>query len=209
MPARRRRPEDGRSGAPGWNWGMATHRIEDVGKAATHLPDARSMTPAERHRLAAWLASDRGDKEAERRELERLSRSSQPIWRLSTAWPISRRRIGRRPGPPSFAARGVTRPASCSVRETPRAEAAPRDAIEMAGLAEKLGRRFEARAFLILAISEDPERLGPARQPSSARRGHDDRGPWMATTLCRSASAGPKPAASRAFHHCGHGSGLS
>src|SRR5262249_16924112 len=33
-----------------------------------------------------------------------------------------------------------------------------RDAVEMAHLAEQLGRRFEARGFLTLAISEDPDR---------------------------------------------------
>ena len=33
-----------------------------------------------------------------------------------------------------------------------------RDAVEMASLAEQLGRGFEARVFLTLAISEDPER---------------------------------------------------
>ena len=33
-----------------------------------------------------------------------------------------------------------------------------RDAEEMADLAVQLGRRFEARAFLTLAISEDPDR---------------------------------------------------
>src|SRR5262249_57198735 len=33
-----------------------------------------------------------------------------------------------------------------------------RDAVEMAHLAEKLGRIFEARAFLTVAISEDPDR---------------------------------------------------
>ena len=33
-----------------------------------------------------------------------------------------------------------------------------RDAVEMAGLAERLGRWFEARVFLTLAVSENPER---------------------------------------------------
>ena len=33
-----------------------------------------------------------------------------------------------------------------------------RDAVEMAELAERLGRRFEARGFLTLAISDDPSR---------------------------------------------------
>jgi hypothetical protein len=52
-----------------------------------------------------------------------------------------------------------------------------RGAVEMARLAERLGRRFEARAFLIMAISEDPDRedlrrdlervdSGPERSPS-------------------------------------------
>ena len=33
-----------------------------------------------------------------------------------------------------------------------------RDAEEMAGLAEQLGRNFEARVFLALAIEDEPER---------------------------------------------------
>jgi hypothetical protein len=33
-----------------------------------------------------------------------------------------------------------------------------RDAVEMAKLAEQLGRQFEARVFLSIAISEDPGR---------------------------------------------------
>jgi tetratricopeptide (TPR) repeat protein len=38
-----------------------------------------------------------------------------------------------------------------------------RHAVEMASLAERLGRTFEARAFLTLAIAEDPEREGKRR----------------------------------------------
>jgi tetratricopeptide (TPR) repeat protein len=38
-----------------------------------------------------------------------------------------------------------------------------RHAVEMASLAERLGRTFEARAFLTLAIAEDPEREGQRR----------------------------------------------
>jgi hypothetical protein len=37
-----------------------------------------------------------------------------------------------------------------------------RNAIELACLAEQLGRAFEARAFLTLAIAEYPEHAGPA-----------------------------------------------
>jgi tetratricopeptide (TPR) repeat protein len=38
-----------------------------------------------------------------------------------------------------------------------------RHAVEMASLAERLGRTFAARAFLTLAIAEDPEREGQRR----------------------------------------------
>ncbi len=39
-----------------------------------------------------------------------------------------------------------------------------RDAGEMAGLAEQLGRGFEARVFLTLAVSQEPEREDLRRQ---------------------------------------------
>ena len=54
-----------------------------------------------------------------------------------------------------------------------------RDAEELAGLAERLGRSFEARAFLTLAVSENPDRqdlrlelrrLSRAQPPASAHR---------------------------------------
>ena len=67
----KRRPED----VPVWcawlNWGLATNRIDVVQRALTHLPAAES-TPAQIHRLNAWLSAHRGDVESERRELERL-----------------------------------------------------------------------------------------------------------------------------------------
>jgi propanediol dehydratase small subunit len=55
-----------------------------------------------------------------------------------------------------------------------------RDAEEMAGLAEQLGRNFEARVFLTLAIDDEPERedlrrdlarLSERRPPAVAERG--------------------------------------
>ena len=74
----RRRPED----VPVWrarlSWGIATNRIDVVEQALTHLPAAES-TPAQLHRLNAWLAAKRGDVATERRELERLVAAIRPI----------------------------------------------------------------------------------------------------------------------------------
>ncbi len=56
---------------PGSSWGIATNRIDVVKQAMTQLPAAES-TPAQLHRLNAWLAAKQGDVAAERRELELL-----------------------------------------------------------------------------------------------------------------------------------------
>ncbi len=50
---------------------MRTNRLADARAALKHLP-AESATPAEVHRLSAWLASACGDIERERRELASL-----------------------------------------------------------------------------------------------------------------------------------------
>ena len=67
----RRRPDD----VPVWHarlsWGLAARRLDVVENALKHLPAADS-TPAQVHRLNAWLAEHRGDLGSERRELERL-----------------------------------------------------------------------------------------------------------------------------------------
>ena len=67
----RRRPED----APVWRarlrYAVATKQLAIVRKALRHLP-AEESTPAQIHKLAVWLANQRGDVESERRALERL-----------------------------------------------------------------------------------------------------------------------------------------
>ena len=138
----------------------------------THLPAAES-TPAEVHRLEAWLASRRGDVETERRELERLlavdpadlaavdrladlaEKDRQPVRaaelrRMRSELDGLRARYGK-----------------LHERKQPL-----RDAVEMARLAEKLGRRFEARAFLTLATSEDPDRQDLRDDLRAAEREH-------------------------------------
>jgi thioredoxin-like negative regulator of GroEL len=154
----RQRPED----VPVWrarlSWGIATDRIDVVQQAVTHLPASES-TPAQLHRLNAWLASKRGDVKTERRELERLLLAD-PADRTA----LDRlAQLAEQDGQPEEAAslrrkhgeidRFRARYAKLYERKQPI-----RDAVEMAKLAERLGREFEARGFLTLAIADDPNR---------------------------------------------------
>jgi tetratricopeptide (TPR) repeat protein len=154
----RLRPED----VPVWrarlSWGVATNRVGVVKQAMTHLP-APESSPTQVHRLNAWLAANRRDIATERRELERLLEVDpadlKALDRLA--------QLAERSGQPAqaVALRGKkaqidrlrTRFEKLHERKQPI-----RDAVEMAHLAEQLGRRFEARAFLTLAISEEPDR---------------------------------------------------
>jgi tetratricopeptide (TPR) repeat protein len=155
----RRRPED----VPVWHarlrWGIATNRIDVVEQAMRHLPAGES-TPAELHRLDAWLASRRGDVATERRELERLlavdPADLAAVDRLADLAEEDRQpaRAAELRGMKSELNGLKARYGKLHERKQP-----VRDAVEMARLAEKLGRRFEARAFLTLAISEDPDRV--------------------------------------------------
>ena len=155
----RRRPDD----VPVWrarlNWGMATNRTDVVQQALTHLPAVASNN-AGIHRLNAWLARQRGDDTTERLELELL--------------------VGADPA----ALKGLDRLAELAEKENQPERAVQfrskkhdidrlrahflnrhdrkqpiRDAVELAHVAELLGRRFEARVFLSIAISEDPGRV--------------------------------------------------
>jgi enediyne biosynthesis protein E4 len=152
------RPED----VPVWrarlNWGIATNRVDVVRQALKHLP-ADGSTLALVHRLKAWLAAKRGDVATERRELERLLTEDPAdltaLDRLA--------QLAEKEGQPAQAAELVRKKAEIN-RLLARYEKLYdrnqpiRDAEEMASLAEQLGREFEARVFLTVAISEEPER---------------------------------------------------
>ncbi len=152
------RPRD----VPVWrarlSWAMATGRRDVVQQALTHLP-AAEWKPAQLLRLQAWLSFQRGDVATERRELERLLAAD-------PADPKALDRLihlAEKDGQPARAAalhrkkaeieRLQARYATLYARNQPI-----RDAVEMAHLAEQLGRVFEARGFLTVAISEDPRR---------------------------------------------------
>jgi hypothetical protein len=139
-------------------WAIATARIGDAKQALTHLP-AAAATPAQAHRFQAWFAANRGDIATELGELDR-SCSSDP----ANATALARlAQLAERVGQPRRAAeilrkkfeveRIRARYMSLHERKQPI-----RHAVEMAHLAERLGRTFEARAFLTVAISEDADR---------------------------------------------------
>ena len=126
-------------------------------------PDApcRPMrsTAAEVHRLGAWLCARRGDHERERRELERLHAVDPADLRALD-------RLARLAEKAGHAARAQELRGKSAEIVTLRARYEKlfdrnqpiRDAEEMAQIAERLGRLFEARAFLTVEISADPRR---------------------------------------------------
>jgi tetratricopeptide (TPR) repeat protein len=195
----RRRPED----VPVWrarlNWAVATNRVSDAQEALEHLP-AQESTPAQVHRLTAWMAARRGDRAGERRALERLVAVDPADL---TAWDRLAERAEQE-GQPARAAelrgqkaeidRFTARYQKLSRRNQPA-----RDAVELARLAERLGRWFEARAFLTVATAVDPDRddlrRDLARLNARARARTRDRTPrTLAEVLAadRPATAGPR-----------------
>ncbi len=153
-----RRPDD----VPIWrarlSWGVATNRLDVVEQALTHLPTAESI-PSQIHRLKAWLAVNRGDLATERRELERLS----TIDPADTTTLDRLAQLAEKDGQAARAAALLLKKAEIDrlrarYGQLHERKQPLRDAVELAHLAEQLGRVFEARVFLTLEISEDPNR---------------------------------------------------
>jgi tetratricopeptide (TPR) repeat protein len=154
----RLRPED----VPVWrarlSCGMATNRVDVVHQALAHLPAAES-NPAQVHRLKAWLAANRGDVAAERQELERVL-SVDPADRTA----LDRlTQLAENDGQPPRATevrhkKDKIDQLRARYEKLLERRQPIRDAVEMAHVAEQLGRIFEARVFLTLSISEDPNR---------------------------------------------------
>jgi tetratricopeptide (TPR) repeat protein len=161
------------------NWSVASNRI-DVVEQAMKQPGATRLAPDQVHRLDAWLAAKRGQLDTERRELERLLLLD----------PDDLTTIDRL----IHLAETEGRPAQADELRSQRREIVQiraryqklherkqpiRDAEEMARLAGQLGREFEARGFLTIAIAADSDRedLRSAlsrlnrRVPSTARSG--------------------------------------
>ena len=135
------RPED----IPAWrarlSWGLATKRPDVVEKARSHIP-AEESTPAQVHRQEArledWWRAEPADLDRLTRIAEKGGQSGQLDDLRNKRAEIDKLRARYR---------------KLHERKQPI-----RDAVELARIAERLGRIFEARVFLSLAISEDPDR---------------------------------------------------
>jgi thioredoxin-like negative regulator of GroEL len=162
--------------------GVASNRADLVERALPNLP-AETLTPAQRHRLAAWLCVRNNDQVAERRQLQRLvaldpadgpaldrlaqlamtaSRTDQAVDLRARKVEIDRLR---------------TRYEKLFDRNQPI-----RDAEEMAAIAERLGRVFEARGFLTVELAQGPDRADLRQQLARLNAIRGTR-PDMATTL--------------------------
>ncbi len=154
----RRRPHDGPVWRARLDWAVASNRVALAREALKHLP-AEVSTPAQIHKLAAWFAAERGDVESERRALERLIAADPADF-------VGRDRLAQlavKNGQPNRALelrrekteidRLIARYQQLHARHQPS-----RDAAEMARLAEQLGQRFEAKAFLTFAVNDNPYR---------------------------------------------------
>ena len=153
----RRRPDD----IPVWraqlDWALATHRLADVRQALGHLP-AEDSTPAQVQRLTAWLAARRGDLDAERQALESLIAVNPADFTTFDRLVI----IAEKEGKPDRAdelRRKKIEVGQLQARyeKLYRRNQTIRDAREMASLAEQLGRQFEAKVFLTIAVATGPD----------------------------------------------------
>jgi len=153
----RRRPDD----IPVWrerlDWALATHRLADVRQALGHLP-VKESTSAQIQTLTAWLAAFRGDLNSEQRALEslfavdptdfaacdRLVAIAEKQGEADRAIELRRKKTE------------INRLLARYVKLDKRNQTM-RDAPEMASLAGRLGRPFEAKVFETIAIATDPD----------------------------------------------------
>ncbi len=152
----RRRPDD----LPVWRarlgWAMAAGRVAEAREALEHLPASES-TPADVQKLSAWFGSRRGDVEVERRALERLMvevpADMTALDRLVEL--AATEGQSDRAAPLREQKMRIERLKARYEKLHKRYQPA-RDAAEMAGLAEQLGRWFEAKVYLTVAAADGP-----------------------------------------------------
>ena len=154
----KKRPDDRAVWRARLKWAMATERIDAVERAMTHLPDVASLS-AEQHRINAWLAGHRGDFAKERSELELLL-AADPGDLSAFDRLIDLHKKG---GQPALAAevfqnRNAVRELLGRYMMLHGRKQPIRDAEELARIAEQLGRGFEARGFLTIAVFQEPGR---------------------------------------------------
>jgi enediyne biosynthesis protein E4 len=167
----RRRPDD----IPVWrarlDWALATHRLADLRQALGHLP-AGEFTPAQVQRLTAWLAVHRGDLDAERRALERLVAVDPADFAALDRLVAIAEKEGKadRADELRRSKLEVDR-LQARFEELYKRNQTMRDALELAGLTQRLGQCFEANVFLTIAVATEPEHRELRDQLSRCRAG--------------------------------------
>jgi predicted Zn-dependent protease len=154
----KKRPDDRSVWRARLEWAMATDRIDAVERAMTHMPDVASLS-VDRHRISAWLAGHRGDFARERSELELLI-AADPGNLSAFDRLIDLHKKGSQPGLAAevFQKRNALSELLGRYMMLHGREQPIRDAEELAQIAEQLGRGFEARGFLTIAVFQEPGR---------------------------------------------------
>jgi tetratricopeptide (TPR) repeat protein len=138
--------------------GKALDRPDLVEQALSHLPPRALATP-ETDRIDAWLCAHRGDEKSERRALERLVAASPGDLPALARLAELAERSGKATEAADFRARhAASKKVHARFRQLFDRNQPIRDAEELADLAEKLGRMFEARGFLTIELATDPTR---------------------------------------------------
>jgi tetratricopeptide (TPR) repeat protein len=153
-----RRPDDRSVWRARLDWAIATNRLAEARTALKHLP-AGPATPAEIHRLAAWLAAACGDIESERRELAARVAAAPEDFEALDHLQRSKPQEGSKTASADLKhLRAEIERAQERYRKLYQRNQPSRDAEEMAGLAERLGRPFEAIVFLTAALADETDR---------------------------------------------------
>ena len=172
---RLRRPDDPDVWRARLTWARAAENLGEVRKSLSHL-DAELFTEPERFALRAWLAARLGNADAERQALEQLMTIVHDPWAMDrlallalNAGSADRARELRRRKAELDAAKD-------RYRELMDEPLTPDRFVELASLAESLGRRFEARGWWMLHARRAPSdalaakalaRLGPTEETAS------------------------------------------
>lgn len=158
-----KRPEDPFVWRARLDWAVATGRAATAREVLKHLPAAESGS-MHVEKLVAWFAAQRGDDEAEQKSLERLTASDPTDFvALDRLADLCRKHNQPRVADALRQRKDEVRRLQARYDKLFKRRQPRRDAAEMARIAEQLGHRFEARAFLTIALAS-------ARDPAAIRR---------------------------------------
>jgi tetratricopeptide (TPR) repeat protein len=164
-----RRPVDPAVWRARLEWARATERVDEARRALGRIP-AQGIPPGRVWALRAWLAAHRGDQDAEQCALEQVTEADPGDTSALEQLAELAIRAGRSDRAAELRHRKAERDRALHRYRNLIKDGLPEaDALEMARLAEVLGRRFEARAFLTLAARRQP--TSPEIRAAMARVG--------------------------------------